>query len=144
MRKTGQNSAIVLFDGVCNLCNGFVNFLIENDKKQVFKFLALQSPLAQKYIQQAGIDPKIVQELNTVILIKNSKAYYKSQAVIEIAQQLQYPWKTLAVGKFLPKYILNYIYDFVAKNRYRRFGKKETCMIPSPRIKDRFLDSQTY
>jgi predicted DCC family thiol-disulfide oxidoreductase YuxK len=124
---------VILFDGVCNLCNGFVNFIIDQDKKGVFKFASLQSSCAEKLLNED------FQELNTVILFDGTHFYKKSDAVFQIAKQLP-NFKWVAVFRFLPKFISDGLYDLVAKNRYRFFGKRETCRIPTKDLQSRFLD----
>jgi predicted DCC family thiol-disulfide oxidoreductase YuxK len=133
-----KNKKIILFDGVCNLCNNAINFIIEHDKKDVFRFASLQSELGQKLVLERGIDPDI---LDTIILIEPGIVYYeKSTAALKIAKDLSGGYFFLQYFLFLPKFIRDGVYNLVASNRYKWFGKKESCMIPTPELKGKFLD----
>jgi predicted DCC family thiol-disulfide oxidoreductase YuxK len=133
-----KNKKIILFDGVCNLCNNAINFIIEHDKKDVFRFASLQSELGQKLVLERGIDPDI---LDTIILIEPGIVYYeKSTAALKIAKDLSGGYSFLQYFLFLPKFIRDGVYNLVASNRYKWFGKKESCMIPTPELKGKFLD----
>lgn len=131
-----ENKKIILFDGICNLCNDAIQKVIKNDKKDLFRFAHLQSDLARQIINERGIDTA---NLESVILIDPGVAYYhKSTAVIEIAKDLNnYSW--LRIFKPLPEAFRDMIYEFIAKNRYKWFGKKESCMIPTPELQALFL-----
>ncbi|MDX6181501.1 thiol-disulfide oxidoreductase DCC family protein [Flavobacterium sp. Fl-77] len=132
-----QNKKIILFDGLCNLCNGAVQFIIKRDKKDVFRFVALQSELGIEICRYIGIDQ---QKIDSIVLYKPAVAYYyKSTAVLEIADELGGFYGLLAVFKIVPEKVRNYIYDYIAKNRYKWYGKKESCMIPTPELKAKFL-----
>ncbi len=127
-----------MFDGVCNLCNSSVQFVIKRDKKDLFRYAALQSEVGQKLVNQRHIDTS---KVDSIILIEPGVAYYtKSDAALEIAQELGGIWKLTGVFSWIPTSIRNAIYDFVAKNRYKWFGKKDACMIPTPELKAKFLD----
>ena len=133
-----KNKKIVLFDGVCNLCNDSVQFIIERDKDDVFRFASLQSEVGQKLTTERGIDP---QAMDSIILIEPGIAYYeKSTAAIEISKHLSGGYSLLRFFSFLPEGFRNGIYDIIAKNRYKWFGKKDECMIPTPDLKAKFLD----
>jgi len=137
LAKLPKNKKIILFDGVCNLCNSAVQFIIERDKKDVFRFVALQSDLGQEICNHIGIDPKIT---DSIILYESGIAYYyKSEAALKIASQLGGFYSFLGSFNFLPKKINDSIYDYIAKNRYKWYGKKEDCMIPTPELKAKFL-----
>ena len=126
---------IILFDGVCNLCNNFVSFLIKYDKNNIFKFAASQTNAGEYIIRQNNI----LNEGKSVILIKEGIVFYKSDAVIEIAKQID-GWPHLfRYGAFFPKRIRDGIYDLIAKYRYTLFGKKETCSVPSEKERERFI-----
>lgn len=131
-----QAPLIILFDGVCNLCNGFVQFVIKRDPHAKFKFGTLQSNKAIELLIPHHINPE---ELNSVIFIENNKVYTQSDAAIKIAQHLGSAWPLAASLLIIPKFIRNAVYRFIAKNRYRWFGKKMQCMVPSPDLKSRFL-----
>jgi predicted DCC family thiol-disulfide oxidoreductase YuxK len=128
---------IILFDGVCNLCNGAVNYVIEHDKKDRFRFAALQSDIGQKLISERHIDTSVV---DSIILVEPGIAYYiKSDAAIEIARDLGGVWSVLALFRWIPVRLRNIVYDFIAKNRYTWYGKKDQCMVPTPELKAKFL-----
>jgi predicted DCC family thiol-disulfide oxidoreductase YuxK len=132
-----KDKKIVLFDGVCNLCNGFVDKIIAKDKKDIFRFASLQSDIGiaiQKHLQ---LDPE---KLDSVILYEPEVAYYhKSAAALRIINEFGGAWKLLNIFRILPKFINDTVYDFVAKNRYKWFGEKETCRMPTPEERARFL-----
>jgi predicted DCC family thiol-disulfide oxidoreductase YuxK len=127
---------VLLFDGVCNLCNGFVQFIIRRDPEGVFRFASLQSDTGQQLMEQHGFDPE---EINTVILIDQGKVYTKSDVALQVVRKFGGLWPLFSALEVLPKSIRDAIYDWVAKNRYRWFGKKDQCMIPTPELKARFL-----
>lgn len=126
---------IVYFDGVCNLCSGFVQFLIKNDPDFYFKFASLQSEIGQKMAKKYQL--KAI-DFDTVVYQENDAIYTKSEAVFRIANHLN-RWKWLLVFRFLPKKFLDFLYDQVAQNRYRFFGKKTSCWLPSPELAKRFF-----
>lgn len=128
---------LVLFDGVCNLCNFTVNFIIDRDQKKEYYFAPLQSETAKSILLKYGMSQN---EMNSVILIKGNQIYQKSDAVLEIIKDFSLPYQIFQIGRILPKYIRDYLYDCIAKNRYRFFGKTETCKIPTPELRERFLE----
>ncbi|WP_026838586.1 thiol-disulfide oxidoreductase DCC family protein [Gillisia sp. JM1] len=133
-----ENKKIILFDGVCNLCNNAINFIIENDKKDIFRFASLQSDVGRKLVMDRGIDPEI---LDSIILIEPGVAYYeKSTAALKIAKELSGGYSLMKYFLYLPNSIRDGVYNIVAANRYKWFGKKESCMIPTPELKAKFLD----
>ncbi|MDT0641851.1 thiol-disulfide oxidoreductase DCC family protein [Zunongwangia sp. F363] len=133
-----EGKKIVLFDGVCNLCDGAVNFIIKHDKKDIFRFASLQSEFGKKLVAERGLDPEAI---DSVILIEPSVAYYrKSSAALEISRDLSGGYSLLKNFIFLPEGFRDLVYDLIAKNRYKWFGKKESCMIPTPELKAKFLD----
>jgi predicted DCC family thiol-disulfide oxidoreductase YuxK len=137
MLNLPQNKKIILFDGVCNLCNSAVQFVIQNDAKDVFRFVALQSDLGQEILQHIGINPK---NIDSIILYEPGVAYYyKSSAAIQIAKSLGGFWHLGTIFKIIPTGIRNSLYDYIAKNRYKWYGKKESCMIPTAELKAKFL-----
>lgn len=138
MEKTIENKKIILFDGVCNLCNDAVNFIIERDKKDVFRFASLQSEVGQRLMAERGMDPE---SMDSVVLIEPGVAYYqKSTAALEISKDLSGGYSMLGYFSFLPEGLRDSIYNLVASNRYKWFGKKDACMIPTPELKAKFLD----
>jgi predicted DCC family thiol-disulfide oxidoreductase YuxK len=130
------NNSIILFDGVCNLCNGFVRFIIKHDSKAVFKFAALQSAAGKALLARHNL----AEDLQSVILVQDSKVYTQSAAVLRIATQLGFWWKLSYVFFIVPPFIRNAVYHFIAKHRLKFFGKSETCMIPTPETESRFLN----
>ena len=132
-----SNKKIILFDGVCNLCNGAVQFVIKRDKKDVFRYAALQSEVGQNLLEARNIDTS---KIDSIILIEPGVAFYtKSDATLEIDREFGGVWRLLLVFQWIPGSIRNIIYDFVARNRYRWFGKKEQCMVPTPELQAKFL-----
>jgi len=127
---------MVLYDGLCNLCTGSVKFVLKRDKKNKFKFAALQSGAGIKLCQQYQID---LQSIDSIILIRGGKVYVKSSAILEILKELPAGWKILSLGVICPQFLRDWIYNLVAKNRYRIFGKRAECFLPSKDIIDKFL-----
>jgi len=130
-------SSVVLFDGVCNLCNQSVLFILKRDPRARFKFATLQSAYARQRLTAFGADPT---RLESVVLLQDNRMYNRSRAALEIARKLNGLWPLLYVGIITPPFLRNWIYDWIAANRYRMFGKKEACMIPTPDLKARFID----
>ncbi len=132
-----KNKKIVLFDGVCNLCDRAVQFIIKHDSKDVFRFVPLQSELGQKILSHIGIDPK---HIDSIVLYEPGVSYYyKSAAAIEIARNLGGFLNLATLIRILPTKLMDRWYDRIAKNRYKRYGKKSGCMLPTPEIKRKFL-----
>ncbi len=134
--KQSKTHKIILFDGVCNLCNGAINFTIKRDKKNIFKFAALQSEIGQTLLSKYKINTS---EVDSIILIDGENYYVKSSAALRISKHLSGGYPLLYGFLILPKFIRNAAYDFIARNRYKWFGKKESCMIPTPALKEKFL-----
>lgn len=132
-----SNHIVVLFDGVCNLCNGSVQFIIKRDVKQIFKFASLQSTYAKDQLIKFGLPPL---GLYSVMVIENGELYQRSDAVLRILANLGGFWYVLSGFKIIPRLLRDALYDAVAKNRYRFFGKKDQCMIPTPELKTRFIE----
>lgn len=132
-----MNKKIVLFDGVCNLCEASVLFVIEHDKNDVFRFVALDSEKGKNILNTIHLDRNKVDSI--VLYVAENEYYIKSDAAIEIALHFDGLWKIMVVFKIIPKIVRNVIYDFVAKNRYKWFGKKENCLMPNPSLKNKFL-----
>lgn len=128
---------IVLFDGVCNFCNASINFIIDRDSLNKFRFAALQSETGRQLLQQHGVQD--TGSLDSVVLIKNNRVYKKSAAALEIVKDLNGLWPLLYIFKLLPSFILNILYDVIAKNRYRLFGRADACRIPTPQLEQKFL-----
>ncbi|MFZ1530319.1 MAG: thiol-disulfide oxidoreductase DCC family protein [Ferruginibacter sp.] len=128
--------AIILFDGICNLCNGSVQYVIKHDPHGIFKFAALQSEAGQKILQQYNLPGE---RFNSFILIENGRVFTRSTAALRVVKRLKGFSKLLYAFIIIPAFIRNFVYDFIAKNRYRWFGKKESCMIPTAWLMERFL-----
>ena len=134
-----KNKLLILFDGVCNLCNSSVLFVIKRDKNNLFLFAPLQSEIGEQIISDFKIDT----EKTDSILLYNPKADsldYKSTAALKIAKHLGFPYYLHTVFFIVPTFIRNWVYDFIARNRYKWFGKKESCMIPTPDLKAKFIE----
>lgn len=129
-------SAIILFDGVCNFCNGSVNFIIERDPAAYFKFAPLQSEIGQKLLAENGIDKTVT---DSVVLIEDGKAYVRTTAALRIARKLKGYWSWFYGFSIVPSFIRDVFYKLFAKYRYKMFGKQEACMMPTPKIRERFL-----
>ena len=137
LAKTARHKKIILFDGVCNLCDSSVQFIIKHDKKDVFRFVALQSELGLAICKYISVDRT---KIDSIVLYNPGVAYYyKSSAVLEICNELGGIYSLISIFKILPEKLRNYIYDYIAKNRYKWYGKKESCMIPTPELKAKFL-----
>jgi predicted DCC family thiol-disulfide oxidoreductase YuxK len=137
MLNLPKNKKIVLFDGVCNLCDNAVQYVIKHDKKDIFRFVALQSNLGKEILNYLKVDTS---KMDSIILYEPGVAYfYKSDAALEIVKDLNVFLKWSVVFKIIPSSLRNPIYDYVARNRYKWFGKKEACMIPTEEMKAKFL-----
>src|SRR5690348_5792030 len=134
---TPNNHIVVLFDGVCNLCSGSVQFIIKRDARGTFKFASLQSAYAQnqlvKFQSPSG-------ELYSIMVLENGVLYQRSDAILRILANLGGFWYVLSGFRIIPKFIRDAMYNLIAKNRYRIFGKKDQCMIPTPELNARFMD----
>lgn len=127
--------AVILFDGVCNLCNGAVRFVIERDKKNYLHFAPIQSEVAKQLTGNKNIESSA-----TFILVEDGKIYHRSTAALQVCRHLSGGWKLLYSLIIIPAFIRDAVYNFVAKNRYKWFGKKDTCMIPTSENKSKFLN----
>jgi predicted DCC family thiol-disulfide oxidoreductase YuxK len=127
---------VILFDGVCNFCNGAVNFVLKQDKKGIFRFAPLQSEAGQNLLNQYRLSKET---FDSFVLIKKGKIYTRSTAALKVLNDLPWYWKEAQVLWIVPKFLRDAIYDFIARNRYKWFGKKEQCMIPTAERRSRFL-----
>jgi predicted DCC family thiol-disulfide oxidoreductase YuxK len=127
---------VIFFDGFCNLCNGAVQFIIANDKRDVFRLTALQSEAAKALLSGKG---KEVLSADSILLLENGKVYMRSTAALRIAKRLGAAWPMLYVCIIIPPFIRDYLYDVVAKNRYKVWGKRESCMLPGPDTAKKFI-----
>jgi len=132
-----SNAVVVLFDGVCNLCNGTVQFIIKRDAKGVFRFASLQSAYGQQQLKSFGLPSDT---LYSIVAVYNGKAYQQSDAVLLMLKHLGGRWSWLTIFRILPRFFRDAVYAFIARNRYRFFGKKDQCMIPTPGLKSRFIE----
>ena len=128
---------IILFDGVCNLCNTSVQFVLKRDKKKRFLFASLQGKAGQEILKQFNLPADI---FNSFILLEGNRVYTRSAAALRVARLLSGGWKLLYSLIIVPKFIRDAVYNWIARNRYKWFGKREECMIPTPELKERFLD----
>ncbi|WP_404466101.1 thiol-disulfide oxidoreductase DCC family protein [Vreelandella aquamarina] len=131
-----DNRYIVIFDGVCNFCNGAVNFIIHRDPEGAFAFTPMQSELAQELTQGFNV-PDV--GMDTLVLIKDGERYVLSDAALEIAKDLKGPWRFCYAFKVVPKPIRDAVYKLFARNRYKLFGQKDVCMVPLAEVKSRFV-----
>ena len=130
------NHSIILFDGVCNLCNASVQFIIKRDPRAQFKFASLQSEVGMSLLQKYNLP---AHSLRSILLIMDNKVYDRSSAALHIARKLNGPWPWMYGFIVVPPFIRDFIYNWVAHNRYSWFGKREECMIPTPDIQSRFI-----
>jgi len=132
--------ATILFDGVCNLCNGFVQFVIRHDARGHFRFAALQSEAAQALLDAHGqpLTPALA-DPDSVVLLDRGRVYTHSAAVLRIAARLDGGWRWLALARVFPAFLRDAVYRWVARHRYRWFGRQDSCMLPTPELKARFL-----
>lgn len=130
-------AGIVLFDGVCNLCNATVQLLIGLDRHNRLKFTSLQSDFGQKILKKTDLDPV---DLSTFLYLKNGKVFSRSDAAIQVFSDLGSWWKPVKLFLIFPGFLRNGVYNFISRNRYKWFGKREKCMIPTSELKDKFID----
>lgn len=128
---------VILFDGICNFCNFWVNFAIKHDPKKRIKFAPFQSNAGQQLLNQQHI---AIESINSVILIENGKVFTQSSAALRICKYLSGLWKIFYGLLIIPKFLRDFFYNIIARHRYRWFGKKENCMVPTPEVRERFLD----
>lgn len=133
----GDTGVVVLFDGVCNLCTGSVRFLLRRDRRRRLRFAALQSPAGQALLRQHGLPGDL---LETIVVLERGKARVRSDAALLLARRLPWPWPLCAAFTLLPRPLRDALYGIVARHRYRWFGRRESCMLPSADTADRFLD----
>ena len=127
---------IILFDGVCNLCSASVRFVIKRDRKKKFRFASLQSAVAKKLLAQFEIE----EAGKTIVLLKDHKFYFRSDAALEISRELDGVWPSLYILKIVPRFIRDAVYNFISQRRYQWFGKTDECWLPSPDLSARFVD----
>ncbi len=133
-----QQNPVVLFDGVCNLCSTSVQFIIKHDPKRIFRYASLQSGFGQEVLKEFGLP---ADELNSFILLEEGKIYTKSSGALRVTKKLDKLWPALYGFIIVPKFIRDAVYSWVANNRYKWFGKKEACWLPTPELRKLFLDA---
>ena len=130
-------SAVLIFDGLCNLCTHSVRFILEHETAPTICFTSVQSPAGSRLMRQLGLNPD---DAKTFVLIENGIPFVRSEAAIHIARHLRLPWRFVTAARIVPRFLRDYCYDTVARNRYRWFGRRDACMVPSPDIMPRFLN----
>ncbi|MCL8006071.1 thiol-disulfide oxidoreductase DCC family protein [Gelidibacter japonicus] len=132
-----KNKQLILFDGVCNLCDASVQYVIKHDKNDLFRYTTLQGEVGQAIIKKYGVD---TDKMDSILLYSPENGIsYKSTAALKIASKLGFPRHLMVVFLIVPAFIRNWVYDFIAQNRYKWYGKKEECMIPTKELKSKFL-----
>ena len=131
-----HNKHLILFDGICNLCNASIQYVIKHDKKDVFRFTPIQSEVGRKVIKDFQINTK---KTDSIILYSKKRISYKSSAVLKIAMVLGLPISIFGVFWIVPPFIRNWVYDYIAKNRYKWYGKRESCMVPTQETESKFI-----
>ena len=133
-----DDDPILLFDGVCTLCDRSVQFILDHDSQEAFRFASLQSAVGRQLLESRSLDPD---RLDSVVLIDGAEAHERSEAAWRIAARLDAPWRWAAAGRWIPRIIRDWLYDRIAMNRYRWFGTREACRMPRPGERERFLDA---
>ena len=128
---------VIFFDGVCNLCNWSVDFVIRRDSGKTFKYASLQSAYARQALAGKAID---LDSMQSIVLLKADQVYTQSDAVLEIARNLRFPWPLFYVFRIVPRFIRDGLYSWISKNRYRWFGRESTCRVPTPEERSMFLE----
>ena len=128
---------VVIFDGVCNLCARSVRFILDHEADHTLRFTPLQSPAGSRLMRQLGLDPE---DARTFVLVADGKAYVKSDAAIRLSRYFRRAWKPLGLIKIIPRWIRDRVYDVVARNRYRWFGRLDSCMVPTSELRTRFIE----
>jgi len=130
--------SVIFFDGVCNLCNNAVDFIVRRDRRRSFRYGSLQSPQAQYILARHQFD---VRNMDTMVLLKNNRLYFRSDAILEICRDLPWPWNWAVVFKVLPRAFRDMVYRWISRNRYGWFGQRDTCRVPTPEERSLFLES---
>lgn len=138
MSGAREEHALVLFDGVCNLCSASVRWIVARDRAERFRFAALQSDAAREALAAARAPAELP---DSVVLVADGRVLVRSDAAIGIARRLGFPWSLAAAALVLPRFVRDGIYGWIARNRYRWFGKQDACMVPTPALRARFLDA---
>lgn len=133
-----RDKPIILFDGICNLCNNTVQFVMERDPEETFRFASLQSPAGQALLEAGGYD---TDSFDSFVLIDGETFYTKSSAALRVARELDSPWSWLATFRFVPSPLRDAVYSLVAKTRYDVFGRRDQCLLPTPERQRRFVEN---
>lgn len=136
----GEGDNVILFDGVCKLCNGWSNFIIKYDNQHQFTLCSVQSPEGQQILQYFNMP---IDHFDTMLYVEGNRYFEKSDAFLKIVYKLGFPWRILYVFNVIPRSIRNWLYDRIALNRYTLFGKFDSCMLPTKENENRFLKSKT-
>lgn len=137
MSRTPQEAPVILFDGVCGLCQAWVQWVLRRDRRGLFRFAALQSPAAAELLAAAGSEGPLP---DSIVLIDGNGVHTRSGAALRILGRMGLPWSLARVACIVPPFLRNLVYDWIARNRYRWFGKKDVCMVPTAAHRERFLD----
>ncbi|WP_306582363.1 thiol-disulfide oxidoreductase DCC family protein [Dokdonella sp.] len=135
--SSDAGGAIIVFDGVCHLCNGWVHFLLRHDRRGVYRFASMQSEVGCRLLRDHGLDPA---DPSSFLLLRAGRARTDSDAIIDVLTGLGGPWRLFGALRLMPRVLRDPLYRGIARNRYRRFGKREFCMMPAPEVAARFLD----
>lgn len=135
----GVSDKVILFDGVCKLCNAWSNFIIKHDRQRIFKLCSVQSKEGKQILLHFGLPSE---SYETMLYVEGNQSFQKSDAFFQIMTQLGYPWKIVCIFKVIPKPLRDWMYDRIALNRYSLFGKYDYCTLPSPDHEARFLDAE--
>jgi predicted DCC family thiol-disulfide oxidoreductase YuxK len=137
VKQRPTKSPVILFDGVCNLCNNAVTYVITKDRDAIFRFASLQSDKGKDLVKLFGLDPG---KLFSIVLVEDDRLFLRSDAILRIASRLD-GWKWTRSLTVIPRFVRDFVYNVIAGSRYRLFGRRAQCMVPSPELKARFLDS---
>ena len=140
--SAGQGAHLVLYDGVCGLCSRLLQFLLEHDRRAVFTFASLQSPVGRSIVERFGGNPDELSSFHVVANYRGNQAqmFSRSRAALFVAGELGFPWKMAVMMRILPAAMLDRAYDVIARNRYRVFGRYDRCLTPRPEFRDRFVE----
>jgi predicted DCC family thiol-disulfide oxidoreductase YuxK len=140
-QQPNAGDALVLFDGVCNLCSASVQWIIARDRSKRFRFASLQSQAGRRALAQAGVDSSLADQLESLVVIADDAAFTHSRAILAIAGRLGLPWSLATVARVMPRGVCDALYSVVARRRYQWFGRRTECMVPTDDLRARFLDS---
>ncbi len=139
MQVLNETGPVLLYDGVCNLCNAAVKWVLRHERNQQMRFAALQSDFGQAVLKENGLDLK---QLDSMLVVDDGRVLMRSDAALRMAEIVGGPWRLARIFRIVPKVLRDWCYNFVAANRYNWFGKEESCLLPQPEWRDRFIDLQ--